>query len=272
MAESIEVVRVRVGFASENREDEGNPISNWAARGLPTGFDLQRLSQAAGCVELLGRLLAPIHDPRHGTWQIAGLAQSRVPAAGVFGAYHTTPRLLMRVYVREPRQGMELEIERELDFPHRLQTLVRLLRSLVGPVEIVQPVRRIQIALPTRQPPLEPDSAKQGSVRKGSDRLYGFDMPEPELSNPHLPTPKSPAPAGRGHTEATRPGAPPLACNVWLEEQLARLGDRSAVDTLYRGWLIRYRALRGFFPHDPRRSFRAAVKSAQARLERKRTN
>ncbi len=61
------------------------------------------------------------------------------------------------------------------------------------------------------------------------------------------------------HTDA---GAPPLACNVWLEEELRRLPDpERQAHALYEGWLERYIALRGAAPAEPRRSFRSAVRS-----------
>lgn len=62
------------------------------------------------------------------------------------------------------------------------------------------------------------------------------------------------------------PGAPPLPCNLWLERQLSYgYGPR----TLYREWLGRYYDLRGFYPVDRRRSFRAAVTGARLRLRRR---
>lgn len=66
---------------------------------------------------------------------------------------------------------------------------------------------------------------------------------------------------------ATRNGAPVLSCNEWLEEQLAQRADEEQRRALYRPWLERYRALRGFYPADPRRSFRAAVTGCLRRLE-----
>jgi len=65
-------------------------------------------------------------------------------------------------------------------------------------------------------------------------------------------------------------GARPLACNRWLAEQLARLGEAGAPEpaALYRPWLEQYRALRGDEPADPRRSFRAALNTARRRLRR----
>jgi hypothetical protein len=66
------------------------------------------------------------------------------------------------------------------------------------------------------------------------------------------------------HTDA---GAPPLACNVWLEEELRRLPDpERQAHGLYEGWLERYIALRGAAPAEPRRSFRAAVRSRLDRI------
>lgn len=69
--------------------------------------------------------------------------------------------------------------------------------------------------------------------------------------------------------ESDHTGAPVLACNVWLEEQLAHLRDRSEKRKLFRPWLDRYRALRGLDPADPARSFRAAVSGCEARLRKR---
>jgi hypothetical protein len=63
-------------------------------------------------------------------------------------------------------------------------------------------------------------------------------------------------------------GVPPLACNQWLLEQLATpaFADPKAGKQLYSAWLEQYRALRGDYPADPRRGFRALLaKSRRAR-------
>ncbi len=66
-----------------------------------------------------------------------------------------------------------------------------------------------------------------------------------------------------------RTGAPVLECNVWLEEQLARLASPRDKHKLFRPWLERYRALRGVEPADPLRSFRAAVAGCERRMQRR---
>lgn len=61
-------------------------------------------------------------------------------------------------------------------------------------------------------------------------------------------------------------GAPPLPCNLWLASRLATgnaTGDR---EQLYLAWLEQYRALRGDYPADPRRSFRGALATCRRRL------
>lgn len=63
-----------------------------------------------------------------------------------------------------------------------------------------------------------------------------------------------------------RAGAPPLACNVWLEEQMRRLPDPARYHHLYATWLEHYVTLRGYEPLDPRRSFRAAARGCLRRL------
>jgi hypothetical protein len=60
-------------------------------------------------------------------------------------------------------------------------------------------------------------------------------------------------------------GAPPLVCNLWLEARLANLPPRTNANRLYRAWLEQYRALRGYYPADPRRSYRAAVAGCRRR-------
>lgn len=69
------------------------------------------------------------------------------------------------------------------------------------------------------------------------------------------------------HTAST--GAPVLACNVWLEEQLLRLEHPSQRRSLYKPWLERYRAVRGLDPVDPERSFRAAIKGCERRMRKR---
>ena len=63
-------------------------------------------------------------------------------------------------------------------------------------------------------------------------------------------------------------GAPPLACNRWLDAQVAKLGRGQSPERelVYQSWLEQYRALRGDTPADPRRSFRAALVAARRRV------
>lgn len=65
-------------------------------------------------------------------------------------------------------------------------------------------------------------------------------------------------------------GAPPLSCNVWLEQEIRRLPDKDDFNHLYSEWLERYQALKGTPPADPRSSFRAAGKTIVKRLRRTR--
>ena len=70
-----------------------------------------------------------------------------------------------------------------------------------------------------------------------------------------------------GEHEVVRTGAPVLACNIWLEEQLMALGpERRGRHRLFRPWLEQYRQLRGEEPADPMRSFRAAITGCERRL------
>jgi hypothetical protein len=54
---------------------------------------------------------------------------------------------------------------------------------------------------------------------------------------------------------------PSLACNRWLLDQLEKpdYADPKAAKELYPAWLEQYRALRGDYPVDPRRGFRALL-------------
>lgn len=61
-------------------------------------------------------------------------------------------------------------------------------------------------------------------------------------------------------------GAPPLLCNSWLEMQLLDAPSRAALRLLYPQWLEQYRAVRGYYPAEPYRSFRAAVSGCRKRI------
>lgn len=63
-------------------------------------------------------------------------------------------------------------------------------------------------------------------------------------------------------------GAPILPCNQWLTEQLLQISTPGSHRVLYEPWIEQYRAVRGAYPADPRRSFRAAVAAARRRLRR----
>ena len=67
-------------------------------------------------------------------------------------------------------------------------------------------------------------------------------------------------------------GAPPLACNVWLEEQLRSLPEPEKYHHLYSAWLAHYVILRGYEPQDPRRSFRAAARGCLRRIRKQSMN
>lgn len=56
-------------------------------------------------------------------------------------------------------------------------------------------------------------------------------------------------------------GAPPLACNLWLESQLELLPNPYDYGHLFAEWLMLYIELRGEPPADPRRSFNRAAES-----------
>ena len=51
-------------------------------------------------------------------------------------------------------------------------------------------------------------------------------------------------------------------------DALRTLEDRTAFHHLYSEWLLRYERVRGHAPSDPKRSFRAAVKTCLARISR----
>lgn len=66
--------------------------------------------------------------------------------------------------------------------------------------------------------------------------------------------------------EQSGKGAPPLACNAWLEEELRCLPNPQRYHHLFQPWLERYIVLRGRAPAEPRRSFRSAAWSGLARM------
>jgi hypothetical protein len=68
-------------------------------------------------------------------------------------------------------------------------------------------------------------------------------------------------------------GTSVLACNRWLLEQLKPdvLADPQALTFLYLAWLEQYRALRGDYPADPRRGFRAILANKQRRIAKDKT-
>jgi hypothetical protein len=127
------------------------------------------------------------------------------------------------------RGTLEVELHREPDFPYPLHVVVAHMQRYFPRVEVIQQARQVVTQLPDRSP----------------------------AAASFLPPKRFP------------PGAPPLACNVWLEQELARLSDPEQFRALYEPWLARYYALQGYYPTDPHRSFRAAVASAWKRLRRK---
>ncbi len=74
----------------------------------------------------------------------------------------------------------------------------------------------------------------------------------------------APLPRGRG--------APPLACNSWLEAQLRALPPRISPRVLFPQWIEQYRMVRGVYPVEPDRSFRAAVDGCHRRMRTRRNN
>jgi hypothetical protein len=60
-----------------------------------------------------------------------------------------------------------------------------------------------------------------------------------------------------------RSSATMLACNRWLFEKLSgpHYSDVKTAKQLYPSWLEQYRALKGVYPVDPRRGFRAQLSS-----------
>ena len=60
-----------------------------------------------------------------------------------------------------------------------------------------------------------------------------------------------------------------LACNRWLHEKLhdPAYAELAAAKQLYAPWIEQYRALRGVYPADPRRGFRAQIADFQRRAK-----
>jgi hypothetical protein len=64
---------------------------------------------------------------------------------------------------------------------------------------------------------------------------------------------------------------PQLACNRWLQDRLTTpaFAEPQAANLLYPAWLEQYRALRGDYPADPRRGFRALLAQSRRRQRKK---
>jgi hypothetical protein len=90
---------------------------------------------------------------------------------------------------------------------------------------------------------------------------------EKEVRNNATPTDTSLPVSRRANS---LPGAPPLSCNIWLEEQIAALEDPDDYGHLYDRWLEMYIRLRGESPADRKRSFRRAAEAIRDRQRRRR--
>jgi hypothetical protein len=193
------------------------------------------------------------------------------------------PALVVRAYAREARstkvdtdreinrkiKNVEIELERELNFPHSLQKLLRHMRALYPKLEILQPVRRVRVGLPASRGEGSRKPRSNASKQSARATLAKTPSKTSQQKRDSAATEDRPTPHPQKHAPKPRRGAPPLACNVWLEAQLAQLSDPTHVHLLYESWLERYRALRGFYPQEPRRSFRAALAGARQRLAQK---
>lgn len=116
------------------------------------------------------------------------------------------------------------------------------------------PLRSPQICLDLRAWPLLPLTLDSLLAHLSTQ----FAQANPVLSSV-LPLTAAVLPSGAG--------AARLACNRWLDDQLAgHEGAPRQPRQLYVAWAEQYRALRGEYPADPKRSFRAAVAGSRARL------
>jgi hypothetical protein len=281
--ESIEFIRLRLCHAAGTAEDlqpnKADSIPNNAPDAGPEFGILE--PTVDGCMALLTRLTA-VHVARaqaqdagidwanNTAWRVSPLPNSRVPAAGLFHSDSVRPLLSARFY-RHHHQSQtarcwDVELVAEESCPFPLPHLVARLRTWFPSVEVIQPLRRVSTALPSQRststlPPVS--TAPAGAARAGNDsvetRVLGPQRPEPGRAQAE-PAPVKPLLRRRPR------GAPLLACNRWLEAEIARLPDPLRYTSLYRAWLLRYQALRGYAPQDPRRSFRAAAESALGRL------
>lgn len=116
------------------------------------------------------------------------------------------------------------------------------------------PASRPRRPSPTRRSPRKLDATATFAARG----VPGGAAPRP--AQPGAPNPATPK------ADVRYAGAPILTCNHWLEGQMRRLADPHRYHHLYRAWLVRYTALRGYRPADPRRSFRAAARGCLRRI------
>ena len=115
--------------------------------------------------------------------------------------------------------------------------------------------RKIAVAvtyLPLRQPGIGLDLRVWPSFPATLDTLTSLFLTHFAQANPVLSS------VAALHTHL---GAPPLACNRWVLEQMSNpaFADTESAKQLYPAWLEQYRALRGDYPADPRRAFRALL-------------
>ncbi|MEX1021297.1 MAG: hypothetical protein WDZ49_16670 [Litorilinea sp.] len=298
--EAIEIVRVRLNgadYAMHNAAsgDEDASTTTDVRAGNPTSTHTCIHTYAQNiCLHLLAHVAA-LPTPVRPRWQIALLPHQRTPAAGIFGADTRRPLVVLRLYfpttaalstsgqASQPAREIlcEAEIERDFGFPHGLATILAHLRGRVPHLEIVQPIRQITtgpVPLHTGRRHARRDSAY---ARTPATDTVTTDTATTDTARTVHSTRDKP-PSLNAETAIETPtetptekpkGAPPLACNLWLERELARLpqpalDNPAAYRQLYQPWLAHYHALRGFYPQDPRRSFRAAVASARRRLGR----
>lgn len=261
--EAIEIVRIRLDYADlvRNFAPEHCAPEHCAQERCAQEEEDEETADRYPAQNLCLYLLNYIGDMAAAVrrrWRIRLIGGKRRPAAALFGHDLHRPLVAVRVYPPANRRRhtaarahlqtdlpLDVEIERDLAFPHSLAAIVGYLRARVPRLQVVIPIHTVDTA-PSR-------SANGAPLSSG------------EATAPEKPRATSPKTPTRGQ-ERRGKGAPLLACNQWLERELARLVHEDQINALYNPWLARYIALRGFRPQDPRRSFRAAVAGAQKRL------
>ena len=137
-------------------------------------------------------------------------------------------------------------------------------RNVHFPLEIPEIAWLLEDRFPSKPAaasPLAPYT-RPADIRPPAPPTMGTEAPK----DPLVPGKPESTAASNRHGPA---GAPPLACNIWLEGQITALADPYDFTHLFAEWLRQYIALRPEPPADPRRSFRRAAEAILKRRYRR---